>query len=206
MNIKDFYGNLHAFSLSSYNSDQDRPFSFRDLNTLRTVEGLDPKEIWYAPDDFSGSDYSGSLISKSNHILVAELDIPNVCEIHGSHGSYGLAIRGDVDNEELISILKGLEDYAIIDEMHNSEIEEEAKAEAWSNWAEKEFIDLLVDKFEDEYDQEELIEKLEKSENLYRFYNDNCVEWINEHQDMWSDVKRTVKNISSKKFEKFINE
>lgn len=206
MNVKDFYGNSHAYTFYSIYPGQDRPSSFIELEFLKDVKKIDPEKIWYVPEDFSGSDYSGSLISRSNHDIVLDLDIPNVHEIHGSHGSYGLAIRGDVDNEELISILKGLDDYAIIDEMLHSEIEEEAKAEAWSNWAEKEFIDLLVDKFEDEYGQEELIEKLEKSENLYRFYNDHCIEWINEYQDVWSDVKGTVDNISSKEFENFLNE
>lgn len=206
MNIKDFYGNTNAYSLDTIFPDQDRPSTFGELHYLSNVDSIDPKKIWYVPEYFSGSDYSGSLINRSNHDIVLDLNIPNVYEIHGIHCSYGLAIRGDVDNEELISILKGLEDYAIVDEMFHSEIEEDAKYEAWSNWVEKEFIKLLTVKFENEYDEEELIEKLEKSENLYGFYNDHCVEWINEYQDMWSNVERTVKKISFEKLEAFLNE
>lgn len=99
------------------------------------------------------SDYSGAIHHKSNQKLILEefkslIESGGILEIYGHHGYSDILIRLDAlnENKELQDILFGLDDYAVIDEMHLSEIEEEAKQESW-RYVERDFLRLLNNEF-----------------------------------------------------------
>lgn len=103
---------------------------------------------YFVPNLVSGSDYSGSLVERSNYEVFCEefaagLDIwwVGIC---GNHGSYGVVIsRADIPTPARDFLVR-LEDYPIADEDVHSQLEIEAQTEAWKNWAKSDFETSLT--------------------------------------------------------------
>jgi hypothetical protein len=109
-------------------------YSLGDFQAYRgeVTEAL-RKSLFIMPRYMSGSDYSGGSVQCSNH--KAFLDkfgkIEGVYDIYGGFGTYGIAIRLDVyeDNLEIKEAIDNLDDYPLFDEEAHSELEMEWQQE-----------------------------------------------------------------------------
>ena len=110
---------------------------------------------YLVPAALSGSDYSGSLVEKSNYRKWMTLykDGQDEWWTHapGGHGTYAVvidmkAVPGDISTD-VAEFLAALNDYPLADEELHSEMEMEAQEEAWKNWAERDFAKDLQKKF-----------------------------------------------------------
>jgi hypothetical protein len=108
----------------------------------------DPAGEFITSNLWTGSDYSGSLVEKSNQKELLEQfgKLPGVHELYGDMGTYGLVFHvptvmtwDESPRTALIDMLKGLENYPLIDEEAHSMMEFEAQQEAWSDWAASDF-------------------------------------------------------------------
>ena len=92
---------------------------------------------WYltVPDGMSGGDYGGHFRNRVNHdVFMREHgDKPGVFGLYGGHGFYGVAIRLDCFDEEVMETLNRLQNHLILDEDAHSQAEHEAQGEAWEN-------------------------------------------------------------------------
>lgn len=92
------------------------------------------KSLFIQPDLLAGSDFSGGSVERSNHKAFLEMygEVEGVYEVWGGMGTYGVAIRLDVseDNKEIKELLNSLENYCLIDEEAHSALEHEWECEA----------------------------------------------------------------------------
>jgi len=125
----------------------------------------------------SGSDYSGSLVERSNHKAIEEEygDVPGCYTFHGGYDTFSIAfdlrlilIDGIGPIEEL---LRGLENYPLIDEDLHSTMEHEAEDECWASYGRGDFIRALEDSFSD---------FLEEQEHILQWYHG----WLWDLQDI----------------------
>jgi hypothetical protein len=108
----------------------------------------------------TGSDYSGTLVEKSNALALKE-KFPWLVELHGGHGTFGVAYLGrrEHQNPELIEAIDALTDYPLFDEDHHSHLEMDAVNEAWSesyggrhDW--KQALVEFFDEIDEDHDHE----------------------------------------------------
>jgi hypothetical protein len=119
-----------------------------DLTKLRYGSWRDSKNGDHlVPALLSGSDYSGSLVQKSNHRAFSEAfsDGENEwwTDASGGHGTYSIVIAlkkvPEDREEEVAEFLNKLSNYPLADEDLHSKMEVEAQDEAWESWARKDF-------------------------------------------------------------------
>lgn len=97
----------------------------------------------------TGSDYSGSLVERSNARVLKE-QFPWLVELHGGHGTFGLAYLGKRENQNpaLIEAIDSLTDYPLVDDNDHSNLEFEKAAEAWEEDGRDEWKRALVKWFD----------------------------------------------------------
>ena len=111
----------------------------------------DPKGMYVEPKYVSFGDYGGSMVERSNYDEFmeefAEHRGTEWWNWGGDYGSHGLIVRVDADERvpEIGEFFEGLEVYPLANEDRHSELEEEARAEAWEDYGEREFIDKLIE-------------------------------------------------------------
>ena len=91
-------------------------------------------------------DYDNSTqVERSNH-RVMRRDFPWLVHVYGSHGSEMLGYLGKRENQNpaLIEAIDALEAYPIADESDLSELESNARQEAWQDFGCRDFADWLV--------------------------------------------------------------
>ena len=144
--------------------DSDWPDSaesyLRALSTDDTASG----EVYFYVPYASGSDYSGSLVEKSNYNVFTETygkDCEWVFSAHGGYSTYaavvgltGLLTCDEDTADAILDTLAGLEDYPLIDEEANSILEMEETDSAWESWAAGDFGRAVEKKFADVADLE----------------------------------------------------
>lgn len=98
----------------------------------------------FVPSFLSGSDYSGSLVERSNYEAWCENFATGEdvwwTQIPGSHGTYAVAVLKFGAPRAAVEWLAPLEDYPLADESRHSELELEAQDNAWESWARREFL------------------------------------------------------------------
>jgi hypothetical protein len=84
------------------------------------------KSLFILPELLQGSDYSGDTVTVSNYRSFLEMykHIEGVYSVYGDMGSYAVAVRMDVaeENEDIQNTLDALKDYGIIDEDDHGEV------------------------------------------------------------------------------------
>lgn len=105
-------------------------------------------DVLYAlPDAMSGSDYSGSSYNYSNYrvFLGTFKSFKGVYDIYGGYGTYGVAIRESLinSNKDIQHTLKSLEEYPLLDDQDQSNLEVEWADEAWKSWARDDSVKFL---------------------------------------------------------------
>jgi hypothetical protein len=165
--------------------------AFRSLRCWETPND----EHYFMPAILSGSDYSGSLVEKSNfEVFTEEFDKhEDVLITYCGYGTYAVALRLGLTDQEIISTLERLIDYPLLDEMKLSEMELVAQEEAWESWVRRDFIVALEQKFDcelDDYDEDLLFQFFTKQADAANEY------WVNEQSDeMWINLDRIVESI-----------
>jgi hypothetical protein len=146
------------------------------------------------PKYLSGSDYSGTLVERSNRDCWREDFAAGEdqwwVEVSGGHGTFAIVVRLDALPDEAIEFLERLDTYPLADEDANSQLETEAQIEAWDNWAARDFVRALGKKFGCEIDG--------SAEDLFTVFSElmdrTNTYWENEQGDsMYIDMKRIVK-------------
>jgi hypothetical protein len=153
----------------------------------------DSRGRYLVPALLSGSDYSGSLVERSNFESFAD-DFSGAdwwTDAPGGHGTFAIVIDMDRIPEEAIEFLNGLQDYPLADEDRHSALETEAQDQAWENWAADDFRRGLERKFDVELDD---VDPRALSEAFYRLSDESGTYWENQSGgDMWIDLDRIVK-------------
>ena len=152
----DFLGKVESVNISnnrliapqlSWRGDE-LSTHYGDWDELSENDPLDPAKTFVLVEYASGSDYSGSIVDRSNYKALldmieaqeAHFDQPmeqgkDYLEYTGGHGTFALAIRVDAMEEELVEAIMSLSDYPLLDESLHSEMEHEAQEESWRDWA-----------------------------------------------------------------------
>lgn len=164
---------------------------------------LDPSGLCVVPRLLSGSDYSGSLVERSNHDAwardFADGDGKWWAHAVGSHGTYAIVIRAwavPEDQEEAVTeFLAGLQDYPLADEGLHSGLEIEAQNEAWDRWARTDFRRALEKAHGadlDHVDGERLWDLFGRASERSGRY------WENQSgPDMWIDVDKVAAEVTA---------
>jgi hypothetical protein len=169
----------------------DAPKAFPDAYGDWRTEGPHTHGV---PKYLSGSDYSGTLVERSNRDCWRE-DFASGedqwwVEVSGGYGTFAIVVRLDSLPDDAIEFLEKLSTYPLADEDAHSRLEMDAQNEAWDNWAAQDFVRALEKKFDCEIDgaAEDLFTvfcELMESTNTY---------WENEQGDsMYVDMGRIVK-------------
>lgn len=184
------------------------------LEDVRYGRWHDRKDGRYLlPALLSGSDYSGSLVERSNYDKWQELyaDGQDVWWTHtpGGHGTFGVLIdmQGVPDDisRDVAELLNALNDYPLADEELHSEMEMEAQEEAWRSWAERDFAHGLQKKFAGDDELEQILDgvltdddMLIKLRSLFEDARKAANEyWENQQGDeMYINMKRIVAKVS----------
>lgn len=178
-------------------SDDSHMGSYSSISNWEKLEFSDYYRINY----LGYSDYSGSTYTKSNHQLFLKEfgEIDGVKKVYGGYGSNDIYIRLDVlnSNKEIQECLNSLDDYPVIDEDHLSEVEEEAKYEAWENYIRKDFLRALSKEFNYNLEKvsNEFIDRLFR--NLEEYTN---VYWIFEYTDAYFPLDDLLEKLTREEF------
>lgn len=107
---------------------------------------------YFLSDFLSGSDYSGSLVERSNYREFLETfgEREGVHEVSEGYGTFAVAVRIDAVDEEMAEVFDRLEDYPLLSEDAHCEMEVEAQGEAWDSWARSDFVRELEARFSEE--------------------------------------------------------
>lgn len=198
MNAYEFYGTTNAYVLADHAAGH--PHHFADLcptpDLLRPIP-TNPASVWYTPEYLGGSDYSGGAVCRANYeavrAIVSENSIENVEFIAGNFGGYSVAIRGDVDHEDIMNVLRSLEDDLVVDDDALYEMESELVEEAWANWAEADFSRELEKLFDFELGREPRGDQ-KTIRNIFDEWNNQG--WAAESgPSMHADVKAVAKRV-----------
>ena len=159
---------------------------------------------YFTPGNCAYGEYSGSLVDKANlrsfqesfasghgvwhwvargsdgyQALVIDRTLGIVCDLTGEGHELATSVQAWVD---------ALETYCLADEDLHSALEQEAKEEAWSDWARKDFVRALEKRF-----GSDLSDTNEKKVDELMIRVDcegKGIDWRNEQSDqMWCDVE-----------------
>jgi|WetSurMetagenome_2_1015567.scaffolds.fasta_scaffold70884_2 hypothetical protein len=169
----------------------------------------DPRGECLVPGYLSYSDYSGSLVEKSNHDAWLEKFSDGLdvwwWEAIGGHGTCAVVIKlpdvPDEEEEDVGEFLNHLQVYHLADEDLHSKLESEAQDEAWKNWARRDFVRAIEKKFkvtisDDEVDDELLLTIFHESAEKANEY------WGNqEGPDVYIDVDKIAKKVTREDLE-----
>lgn len=89
-----------------------------------------------------GSDYSGSLVEKSNHRVMLERygDLPGVWDVYGGHGTFAVVVALRQKDKDLWEDVRSMvDDYPLLDEEELSELEREDQDSQWESWVRSDF-------------------------------------------------------------------
>lgn len=150
----------------------------------------------------SGSDYSGSLVERSNRDVWRETFADGEdlwwSECHGGHGTFAIVVEISALPEDAIELIEGLEGYPLADEDHHSTLEIEAQDRAWDDWTRRDFARAVAARFDVETDLDEPDAHPTLWE-VFREASDRAnVYWENQQGDeMWIDLDRVVAAVES---------
>lgn len=108
----------------------------------------DEEGEWFVPSALSGSDLSGGFVNRANFEWFEDTYGEDVKEFFyytdGGHGTYGIVLYIAETPGAVWDALARAEQYPVIDENRMTEMEEEAKDQAWIDWAGLQFQGALA--------------------------------------------------------------
>lgn len=164
---------------------------YGDLHEVNAAEKVLPTDMVEIPYS-SGSDYSGSLVEKSNHRVLLERygDLPGVWGVHGGLGTYAIVVSITQKDHQLWEDVRSLTSYPLLDEDDESRLECEEMDSNWESWVRQDF--------ESEIRQEYHVDLAECADSDVRaLFESTEPEWYDEGMGsgMYVDVSRAVKAI-----------
>jgi len=177
--------------------DLDKGEDLADLRYGRWTEREDGRYL--IPVSLGGSDYSGTLVERSNARAWCERFDDSEDQwwtnAPGGHGTFAIVIdtKGipeDVE-DDVAEFLNGLQDYPLADEDLHSKMEIESQEEAWNDWGRKNFLKAIEKHFEVEFEDDpdqKLVDEI-----FYESCDKANENWINEQGDSsYIDMDRVV--------------
>lgn len=175
----------------------------------RCRDNYAPGYDWFLPEYVGGSDYSGALAYNSNHTVLLqlcgeldeELDDSSrlwFLDLYGGYGTFGLALHVERTPDEVVQLLKQLEDYPVADEDRLSDLEREMEEEAWTNWAERDYRRALEVAFAEqqgsdvEVDADE-VEQGDLQDHFHQWGDEIGEYWETSGQERYIDVTKIAK-------------
>ena len=154
-------GEVEEYTQFSYDRLHHEKYSYHTDEPIEVV----------VPRSMGGGDYSGTTYHRSNYDVFLENfgDVEGVYSLHGGYGTFAVAIRADLVNEEIHDAIAGLSDYPVLDEDALSMYEDELEQEAWENWARHDFVRGV----EQELEIKDLGELL-TDEQIYELFRELC--------------------------------
>jgi hypothetical protein len=154
---------------------------------------------WWVPRWFSGSEYMGGLVTRSNfrffeEELADEGPTGWYKYLHGGYGTYGIAVRVDQAPEEFWEVCAALEDYPLASEDLHSQMEIEAQDDAWESYAKREFMQLV---------ERELGYELDRCSDdaVWQAFHDAAesanVYWEDSDEGVYIDLERIVSRMDA---------
>ena len=147
----------------------------REITRKNTLDNTPINEMFLVSTYLGGSDYSGSMLERSNNKVFLE-DYGNedgVFDVYGDFGTFDVAISAgwllDPKNidlaRQIIETLQSLNDYPAIDDEDMSNMEYEAFQESLRDWGYRDAMDALAKKFNIsvyDYNEDAFIDMLEE--------------------------------------------
>ena len=178
----------------------------KDLTTLRkpdmynwnksNTEGIQPGECYFNSPLLSYGDYDNSCaVERSNVRLFLEefKDHKDVIVWHGGYGSTCILIDVLCEDEEIIEVLKSLENYPCINDEDVSMLEMEMEQEDWENWIKRDFLNAIEKHYK--ADSSEITDE-ELSNLYYRLKEETNTEYIVESGgNGYIDIDRLIKGL-----------
>lgn len=168
-----------------------------DLGSLVTVvEDKDnPPDMWAEVPYTASGDYSGYAdVGISNYRVIEEefKDDPDIAFVSGGYGFQAVIYRTNTKNQEILDMIKKLENYPLLDEDSHSHVLLELEDEAWDNWARHDFVRALGKKFPDIEDDIDALD----NDAVFQIFNtarDEANEyWEQETSGAWIDIDKIV--------------
>lgn len=151
---------------------------------------LDPIQGEVLPGDLcilrvlSGGDYSNSCaVEYSNYLEWIELFADTLSidwwTVSGGYGSYGIAIRVDTENDEILEMIGSLADYCVINDERVSEVEMEWQDYSYRDYVARDFVEGVEKQFEIEL----LIDDPQDSDLVFDLFY-ACADRANEYWEV----------------------
>lgn len=172
---------------------EENSFSYdRVHHTKYSYHADEPVEV-VLPSSMSGSDYSGTTYHRSNYDTFLEKfgDVEGVYSLYGGYGTFAIAIRADLVNEEIHEAIAGLNDYPVLDEDALTEYENELEGEAWNNWARHDFVQSIENRFDIE-DLEELMTDVQIEDLFHELCERSNTYFMPDGADMYIRIEDVV--------------
>lgn len=132
----------------------------------------------------SGGDYASSCaVEYSNYLEWIELFADTLSvdwwTVSGGYGSYGIAIRVDTDNPEILEMIGSLADYCVINDERVSEVEMEWQDYSYRDYVARDFVDGIEKQFEIEL----LIDDPQDNDLVFELFR-TCEDRSNEYWEV----------------------
>jgi len=175
------------------------------LEDLQTSVNPD-REMWVEFPYTAYGDYCGHAdVGASNYRSMKEEfgEHKDVAFVSGSYGFNAVIYNTATKDEEILNVLKGLENYPLIDEDMNSHVRLEWENEAWDNWARSDFKHELCKLFPD---LEEAIDDISDDDiqTLFHEAQEEANEyWECETNGAYIDVDKIALKVTAEDINKF---
>ena len=130
-------------------------------------------------------------------------DHKDIAFISGDYGFQAVIYNTATTDEEILNILKKIEDYPLIDEDMHSHVQMEWENEAWDSWARSDFKRELCKLFPD---LEEVIDDI-SDDDIWTIFHEAQEEaneyWECETSGAWIDIKRVAAKVTAEDINKF---
>lgn len=146
-NVEEIAPKSHIYYVDPDSFDSGYSISWGDVQPRSWGDYILPV---YIPDHMQGNDIDRDLVAESNFEVwqeeFSDSEGDHWVPLHGGHGSYGIAVRLDVKDDEIIETLAALQDYPLISEEDHSRREIEGRDEAWERWVRSDFTSAIEKK------------------------------------------------------------
>ena len=148
------------------------PESAENIVSMGDFKPCKEKSAFFEFPFTAWGDYCGSTVEHANYNEMMESfkDNPALYDIRGGYNSHSIVCHVDIlQDEDILDILEGLQDYPLINDESHSNLEFDLQRESWDAWI-KSDLKHKLDELEIEYPNDD--DKLEQMFWQWVRYND----------------------------------